>query len=264
MDTIPTDQPSVFDVLRSLTELQRQAIVRPNNPPPGIAGFLFDIPEDEEVNLRSMISQNYVEENFSVSDHIALAPEEYTVRGLVAEIAAISPPREITAVVENPLPVNPNLLPELTPGAEQAQAELAADRAEIATSATASDDLWQFYKARSAAPPDQTKQRRAFLYFYALWKGRQLFTVETPWGVMTNLAILSMRATQDEETKWRSTFSITFQKVRTAGAVTVSAGLLAGRAALQGADVTQNGNAGKAPVQEEERQSLLYRLVNGP
>jgi hypothetical protein len=52
--------------------------------------------------------------------------------------------------------------------------------------------------------------------------------------------------------------------IRIANAVTVAAGQLAGRAFQQSAATTQNGTAGKTPVQTEERQSLLYRLVNGP
>lgn len=264
MEIIPTDGPPVFDLLKALTTLQRQAIVRPSNPPAGIAGFLFDIDGEQEINLRSEITDNFVEENFAINDHIALKPEEYTVRGLVAEIAAYQPTTPATAAVENPLPINPSLLPVLTPGAEEREAELELNREELIASFTAENTLYNFFKARTAAPPDQTKQRRTFLYFYALWKARQLFTVETPWGVLYPVAILSMRASQDEDTKWASTFSVTFKLIRKAGAVTVAVGQLAGRAFQQAADTTQNGTAGKAPVQPEERQSLLYRFLNGP
>lgn len=264
METIPTNGPNPFELLKALTELQRQAIVRPSNPPPGIAGFLFDIPEEEEINLRAEITDHFLESNFAIADHIAIKPEEYTVRGLVAEIAAYAPAAPATAAVENPLPANPNVLPELTPGAEEREAQLELDREELIASFSGENTLYNFFKARSAAPPDQTKQRRTFLYFYQLFQARQLFTVETPWGVLNNVAILTMRAAQDDETRFRSSFAITFKVIRTAGAVTVAAGQLAGRALQQAADTTQNGTAGKAPVQPEERQSLLYRFLNGP
>jgi hypothetical protein len=261
MDRIPVAL-SPFEVIRSLSELDQQAIIRPDNPPAGVAGFLFDIPEDEEIRLQAEITDNYVEANYAIQDHIAIKPVEYTLRGLVAEIAAYAPSSPRTATVENPLPVNPNIVPELTPGALQTQAQLEENRDEAAREATAENTLFDFYKARSAAPPDQPKQARAFLYFNSLMIARQLFTVETPWGFLYPVALLQVRANQGPETRFRSEFELTFKLIRTAAAVTITAGQLAGRALQQAADTTQNGTAGKTPVTSEERQSLLYRFLN--
>lgn len=262
MDIIPTTGPSVFDLIRLLSTLQQQAIIRPTNPPPGIAGFLFDIPDEETATLRADITDNYVEENFAVQDHIALKPAQYTVRGMVAELVAFTPQTPPTAAVANPLPLNPNLLPELTDGAEQQEAELEETREENARATAQQNTLWDFYQARSAAPPDQTKQRRAFLYFQELMRARQLFTVETPWGVFYPVAIEEIRAMQGPETRGESTFSMTFKVIRLAGAAVIEAGQLAGRADQQSAQVTQNGLAGKTPVTDQDRQSLLYRFLH--
>jgi hypothetical protein len=262
--TIPTDTPSIFDVLDSLSTLRKQAIVRPDNPPPGIAGFLFNIPEEDEIALRATITDNFVEQNFAISDGIALLPEEYTVRGLVAELVRFTPTAQPVAVPTNPLPLNPNLTPELTPGAVQAQADLAAVRVDEDASVAGQDSLWNYFTARNAAPPATTNQARAFAYFYALFRARELFTVETPWGVLRNVAIQNLRAAQGDASKFESSFTITFKIVRTAEAVTVTAGTLAGRAAQQSADTTQNGVAGKTPLSEDDRQSLLYRFLRNP
>jgi hypothetical protein len=201
MELIPANGQSAFDLIPQLSTLEQQAIIRPTNPPAGIAGFLFDVPDEEEMNSRADITDNYVEANFAVQDHIAIKPDEYTVRGFVAELVAYTPKNPATAAVDNALPLNPEILPELTPGTEQEQADLAELREESQRQVAQQNTLWDFYKARTSAPPDQTKQRRAFLYFHALMNARQLFTVETPWGVLYPAAIESIRMAQGPETR---------------------------------------------------------------
>ncbi len=258
---VPTDKPSIYDVLDSLTTLERQAIVRPTNPPPGIAGFIFHIPEEEEVQLRSEISKHFVEANTTITDQIALLPEEVTLRGLVAEIVAVTPSPDQVAKIPAALPLNPATAPELTDYQIQ-QTDPAQTPEQI--QALSSQSLFEFFNARAGQPPNQTKQSRTFAYFYQLQRGRQLVTVETPWGFFTNMAIQLVRAQQGDETKFRSSFSITFEKIRTAGSSVVVAGQLAGRAFQQSAPVTQNGTAGKSPVTDDDQASLLYRMTQGP
>ena len=261
---IPTDAPSIFDLLQSLTTLEQQAIIRPQNPPPGIAGFLFDVPENDEISLRSNITDSYVEKNFAIQDNIALAPEEYTVRGLVAELAAVVPTQDQVANVPNPLPAAPFYLPEL--GQYDLETQAANDDAHqaAAAAATSNQSLYAFFRAKSTPPPNQSKQARTMAYFYQLWSGRQLMTVETPWGYMTNMAISLVKATQGEESRFLSTFTVTFKKIRTVETITVNIGQLAGRAALQSAPETSNGNAGKLPISEADKASLLYRILHSP
>jgi len=117
---IPTSEPSVFEVLASVTVLQRQAIIRPQNPPPGLAGFLFDIPEEERMRLESIITDFYLEDKTAVSDGIGLRPETFTVRGLVAEL--VSTPQLTPGQSAPPPPVLPiNALQTPLPTPAQAQ-----------------------------------------------------------------------------------------------------------------------------------------------
>lgn len=344
---IPSDDStSVFDVLRSLSTLERQAIVRPKNPPDGVAGFVFNIPQEEEMNLRSEITDHFVEDNTAINDEIALKPEEFTLRGIVAEVSVrpLTNRLQSSARKWQPLPINPLPAPVptpflaqllvkggtlariLAPGSSQlvgmakalemspagvtqtitnqteilmsslGYGEAAAKAraiAQVLVSANKSAakpasrrnpnavapiippltplvapalqpdpaSLYGTFLDKAAQPPAQTRQARTFAYFYQLWKSRQLFTVETPWGFLTDVAILSFRSSQDETTKFASTFSVTFKKIRTAGATTVAAGQLAGRAAIQSSPVTNNGNAGKTPLSTSQKQSLLFRMA---
>lgn len=265
---IPTDKPSVFEILATLSNLERQAIVRPNNPPPGIGGFLFDVVQDDAIELTSDITDHFVENNTAIQDQIALKPETITVRGLQAELTdgkATTPPQVPQA---DPLPLNEPLVPLLAPEAEETQAETQTAQALNGLGVTSQESLYGYFEGlegfneRNFQQPRTNKQTKAFLYFFQLWKGRQLFSVETPWGIMTNVAILSMRVEQSEETKYASELRVTFKKIRIAGELDIQSGELAGRAALQTAPVTQNGNVGKTPQTPAQKESWLYKMLN--
>lgn len=365
-NVIPSDQQSSdLDLIAALSTLNKKAIVRPDNPPPGIAGFLFDIVGDEMVMLTSEITDHYVEDNTAIQDHVALAPEQITVKGIVAELVIGSelPPR--TQPPSNPLPVCTPMMPVQTPGSLLAQfknitlgtisqaasvtlagvnpaaalrgairgvgnqvvANLQNKIASVADSAVRSlsvpasvtalltpgvplplnaqtavnilqtlvpkkaqaivgaiktassaassllltsattnpsdtiNSLHEAYVAKQPTPPNTTRQSAAFLYFYNLWKSRQPFSVETAWGIWTNMAILSCRADQGEESKDKSDFTITFKKIRVAQDVTVKIGQLAGRNAMQATTTqpTQNGTAGQQQATPQQEESWLFQ-----
>lgn len=257
---------SAIDVIRALSTLDQKAIVRPNNPPPGIAGFLFDIVLDDNVELESDITDHYIEDNTAIQDQIALKPARVTVRGIVAELTTAKTVVDQLVKATNPLPLEPLLLPVFTVGADQSMADAAAAAQGATSAATASQSIFALYNNRAPTQPRQTRQSAAFLYFYDLYKSRQLFTVETPWGFWVNMAIESLRATQPEETKYASEFTITFKEIRIAQDITVDLGQLAGRNAPQASasQPSQNGNVGKSDATDQQEQSWLYRWTHGP
>lgn len=265
MDTtnlIPSDSPSIFEVVRTLSTLEQQAIVRPNNPPPGIAGFLFDIPGEDEVELETDITDHYLEDNTSVQDQASLKPEIVRVKGFVAEVVALKPVTQTTAPTANPLPNNPSFVPTLTPGADQSQAQTQALATANAAAVTSGKSLYGYFNQQAGQQPNETRQSKVFAYFYQLWKGRQLFSVETPNGIWVNMMIASCKMVQPQETKDESELVIVFKKIRTATPVTVNAGQLAGRAGLEASPTSQNGNVGTTPATPAQSQSLLYRMTH--
>ena len=248
---IPSDQPSIY---AALTTLDNKAIVRPNNPPAGIAGFLFDLQADDEIHLQSDITDHYVEDNTAIQDHIALRPEEITLKGLVAELTDASPPANATAGIQDALPLADPMVPELTDMTDQ----IGAQHTDSTYGTALSPSLYDNYKNQAGGPP-MTRQAQAFGYFYQLWKGRQLFSVETAFGTITNMAIMRLRSLQEAGSRFSSEFTVTFKKIRTAKDITVAAGQLAGRCAQQTATKTELGNIGIAPTQSE---SWLSQLAN--
>lgn len=263
MNIVPTDSASVFEALNTLVLNQAQlAIVRPTNPPPGIAGFVFTVVDDDGVELRSDITDYHTEENNPVQDHIALMPEIVSVTGSVAEVVkAVVTANPITQAT-NPLPIIPELTPPLTPGAEAVQIQTTENKANTDAAITSTDSLYGYYTSRLPQQPNQTKQQVAFGFMYHLWKGRQLFSVETPWGFFTNMALESCTPHQGPESRYVSNFDLTFKKIRTVRSVTVVPGLLAGRATYQQAPVTQNGTIGQVtPTALQTGQ--FYNAIQG-
>jgi hypothetical protein len=256
MNIVPTDTPSIFAALNTLRyNDQLLALVRPNNPPPGIAGFVFDVVGDDGVELESDITDHYTEENNPVQDHIALHPEVVTVSGSIAEVVRKTITAQPVASPTNPLPLVPSIVPTLAPGAEQAQATTLANDQAQNNAITSAESLYGFYQQKLPQQPNETKQQVAFGFIYQLWKGRQLFTVETPWGFFTNMAIQSVTAKQGPDSRFVSDFDITFKKIRTVRTVTVQLIDRAGRGAFQWAAITQGGTMGqKVPTALQEVQ----------
>lgn len=265
MNTVPTDSPSIYAALSTL-QMQNTllALVRPNNPPPGIAGFLLDVVDDDGSELESDITDNYTEANTAIQDHIALRPEVVTVTGSVAELVFATLTSKSQTVPPNPLPLVPGLSPTLAPAAAETQAATVASAANAQAAASSSQSLYGYYQSRSPQQPNQTKQSLIYGYLYQLWLGRQLFSVETPWGFFTNMAILSLSAKQSAPSRSVTDFSITFKKIRVAQSIVIQVGQLAGRAVFQQAGITQNGIAGQQSVSASQSANFYAWMKANP
>ena len=359
---IPSDSPSLFAVLQTLQTTNPAAyaaVVRPNNPPRGIGGFLFDIPGDEEAHLRAVVTRHMVEDNTPITDHITTDPEQFTLRGLVAELVAVNPTEADVVPPDDPLPVCAPMAPTLTtggamslvarakasltgvlkggaampvgiasplgqasrsvtalglgggaltkitgavnnpssvlpPAAQAALAKAAAFTSTLPTGtitsllggasarnaasrngaantlagssgspaiATASIDitglavkvpsgqsLYNYFRVASAFRSSnpigrQSRQSSAYLFFEQMILGKQLCSIETPWGIMLNMAVIDVRAIQSKETKDQTDFVVVFEKIRVAGSATITPGQMANRAAISAAQTTTNPGA---------------------
>lgn len=261
---IPSDSTSMFEVLNNLKVTRPdkyQAIVRPNNPPVGVAGYVFDIVGRGAMDLTSDITDHYVEDNTAIQDQISIKPEKFTVSGIVAELVFTQPIQQLQDAVVNPLPLFGPLLPQFTIGSEQIQAANEASTASQTNAIVDTQSLYGFFNG-NVGSLSQTRQSKAFSYFYQLQRGRQLFSVETPWGIMNSMAIESVTAEQGEDSIYKSDFTITFKKIRFARTITVNLGQLAGRAAQQRAQTTQQAKATTTNVSEDRKRSFLVQMAN--
>lgn len=223
-----------IDIAQALSSL---ILINPNRPvgyqPQGdgqtLPNFLFDYEGENRAALQSTITDHFVEDNTSINDHIALAPEKITVSGFIGELNDISPlaiaPLEIAA--EKLLLISA-YEPELTitglnayNKAKQAyaaaqavaNAAVATFSSISATEITGSESIADLQSLRNANA-NQNRQQIAFRQFYSYWRLRTLFTVQTPWAVFKNMAIENLRVIQNADSEEFSTFELTFKIIR--------------------------------------------------
>lgn len=198
-----------------------QFIVRPIGSPTinGISGFIFDVIEDEEIMLDSDITDQFVEENYAIQDHIALKPVRFTLRGYSAEIVDVVP--NALATIYSQLK-SLQTLGGLAPGFNVQDAQFYAtvnNTVQLATSVF--NEAKNVFQLFGLASTTSTKQQAAYQFFYNMWKTRQLCTVETPFANFDSMAIESVRALQKGDTKYVSDFMITFKQIQTVKAFTL-------------------------------------------
>lgn len=257
---IPSDGTSVFDVLTTLQGTNPNAvaaIVRPNNPPPGIGGFLFDYIGNELTELRSRITDYYIENNTVINDQWSLEPERVTVHAMMAELVTGQALQGPPQTVPTPLPLNAPMVPSTSP------------QTNPTSSVPTGNSIYQYYEQQSVisnlsgpiagaqAPRKQTRQSDAFLFFKNLWTGRQLCSVETPYGIWTDMAIENLRAEQPDESNQYSEFLIVFKKMRFAADITVNVGQLSGRAVNQQSPTTQTQTSGSTALTPAQGNTVV-------
>jgi len=246
----------------------------PQNPPkpdgtvstaPKPPSLIFNYEGEQTITLESEVTNHYVEDNTAVQDQIALKPEIVTAKGYVGELNNVPPPglALLKTAADRLTSINA-YAPQISTTATLAYAEAfflyqtAANVANTAVSAWSSiGNAFSSSGGQSVigssglkVGTNQNKQQIMFQQFYGYWKTRTLFTVQTPWAVFQNMAILRLRAVQDEDSKVITDFEITFQMIRTASTQT-KAGILSssldGRASSQASGLVDLGTSSPVP-----------------
>ena len=195
-----------------ISQVVNQAVVRPTGNPGliGASGFLFDIDDDQKALLESAVTDHYVEANYSIQDHIALRPEKIRLRGFIGEVNDVLQQAVQSAIVAiNRLQILDYIAPNFTQEASQIYAAVSNA---LAMASMAVSQAVNIYDLFTQANTTATKQQAAWNYFYSMWKSKQLFTVEAPFGIFENMVIETMHAEQDRHTKMVTGFSVTFKK----------------------------------------------------
>lgn len=229
-----------------------------------VPALLFNYEGEQSVQIESDITDHFVEDNTAIEDQIALKPEIITAHGFIGELNDI-PPNAVLAILKkiaDKLTVISAYTPQLSTTAQLAYNEafflyqVAANVANSAVSAwdalsnavTGSSGQSVIGSGGLTAASNQNKQQVMFQKLYGYWRERRLFTVQTPWAVFENMALLKFRAIQDESTRVITDFELTFKMIRTtsttAGTNAVS---FSGQAAQQAAGLNDLGVASPNP-----------------
>lgn len=211
------------------------------------AAILFNYEGEQSVMLESDITDHFVEDNTTIQDQIALKPETISTHGFIGELNDVVPKAlQSLKTAADKLTVVSAYVPVLSATAILAYnnaAFLYASGSQVTKAAVAG---WNSITGGQSTV-NQTKQQIAFNQFYGYWQNRTLFTVQTPWAVFNDMAIKSLRAVQDAETRVITDFEVTFKKMRFAQTITLSTTIdstnFQGRSAAQSAGLTDLGTS---------------------
>lgn len=261
--------------LSNLILVSPQSVVgyQPLNPPgpdgtpskaPQPPALLFNYEGENTARLSSDITDHYAEDNVAIQNQIALRPERITVQGFIGELNDVPPsPLNYLQQAASKLTTVGAYVPVLSETALIAYNEAffayqigaAAVRSAVSTWDTITGQGGEnvigagglgagaFNSQTGAITGNQTMQQVAFQQFYAYWRSRTLFKVQTPWAVFQNMAIEELVAIQDDKTRMITDFRLVFKMIRTAVEATTDniARIMDGRLNYQASGETDLG-----------------------
>lgn len=209
------------------------------NPP----SLLFDYEGEQTVTLESDITDHFVEDNTAVQDQISLKPITITTHGFIGELNDIAPlGLQTLKAIADKLTTVGSYTPALSTTALIAynEALLLYQTAQNAVNSAVS--AWS---SLTGGAGNQTKQQIAYSAFYGYWSSRTLFTVQTPWAIFNNMAIKTLRAIQDAETRMISDFEVTFKMIRYSSTISIKGipVIFQQRSAIQSSGLVNNGTS---------------------
>ena len=185
----------------------------------GIGGFVFDIPMGEDIQLESDITDHYVESGSFTNDHVVLKPIIITLSGYKGELLYTAPKK---GGLQDAMNVATSLLGSVAayniPLTDQAAGKLSALTAKVGYAAgqlaameKRASNLAKYFGGDDNSPNLQTK---AFITLQAMWKSKQIVTVQTPWGFYKNMIIKTISAKQDAESNDYTDFTVSLKEMR--------------------------------------------------
>ena len=203
-----------------ISSVANQAIVSPLGDPYtiGISGLIFDIIGEVGVEINSDITDHFVEANYAIQDHWAQKPIIVTMQGYAAELVRIYQPNILQQIFSDLTGLQP--LGILAPSFNVQDNEFYS---EIDTITQLGQNLvnttLNAFQLFQNAATLVTRQQTVFQYLLNMWQQRILATVETPFAVFENMAIESIRPSQNAETTKISEFIVRFKQILTVDAV---------------------------------------------
>lgn len=237
-------------------------------------GHWFSIVEEDSLNLQSQITDNYIENNTAVQDHIALSPVVITLRGYVGEVE-FKPPTvftnyltdKINSYTSNTLGITVSdklgPLSALLPPVDNVN-QMARNAVQYVESSF--NRYKRIYNQLMSLSKKGQKQVTESVQQYVaknlkeMWENRTLVEVVTPYGLYKNMAIQSITLTQGNTTTL-SELSVSLKQINFAETQTTKPDT--DRMAMYNAiQRTEVENCGKAQGVEVDSASIIKNLRN--
>lgn len=216
----------------------------------------FGICTQNNLSLKSDITNHYTEENYWINDHWAINPPQYTLSGLIGELIYTVPEGWAQKIESLYGPTGLGLLSVLSPtlgsytsGILNVTRKVQSVVNKYINIAKQSANKIKDFALKKAGITvvKKTNQRRVLDELENLMNNRILVNVVTPYGTYNRLAIVAINIRQNENTRFISDVEITFQKWRSVDesyADVNSEKMLADVAAAQKAPEKQKGLIG--------------------
>lgn len=191
------------------------ALVSPKTSP-GIAGFVFDIPQQERIVLEADITDNFTENNSFIQDHRVIKPVKITLTGLIGELVIKKDIVDlIFATIQSSLTTVNAYLGNYTAGVGQILQNIFSVTVS-ATSRTTQivNRIKNIVEGFDGEGQYRNLQQRAFSNLQALFLSKTVLTVQTPWNYYDSMMIERFEFSQDEETELLSSISVTLKEIR--------------------------------------------------
>jgi hypothetical protein len=184
------------------------------------SSFLFDVMEEEELNIEADITDYYLEDNSPVQDHIAFKPITIKLHGFIAEVADTPPAllKALASIVDKLQVLGP-WAPSLTSQAQQAYNNISRTYQGYAKLLNATGST---LKGLIGGDKPITKQANAFNTLSFIQKRKQLCDVQTPFQTYSNMVIQTITALQGKESKSISDFTVTMKQMNFAKVLNVA------------------------------------------
>lgn len=214
--------------------------------------FVFDVKKEYKLNLSSDITDHYVEDNVAIQDHIGLKPIILEVTGCIGEVDLASRTTKNKSKNENKIAneigvnnakgnvfnsVDAYLgrmgsLSSFTPNINNQALDIynTAKFGYATVSKIINLDKQDKIKSGFDYTEDYdektiktTKQFSYIDWFKTQWWNRASFTIVTPYGVLTDMYIMDLSASQPENTRYVTNLNIKFKQIRKARIITKGA-----------------------------------------
>lgn len=176
----------------------------------------FGVCQQNNLTLKSDITQHYTEDNLFVNDHWAVASPQYMISGLIGELIYTRPTSWSAKVESLYSKTGLDTLSKLSP----LLSNYTLSVLNIVTKVNSVYDKYtkiakQTFKDWNNSNNDITNQRRILDELEKIMNNRILVNIYTPYGMYYNMAIVSINIRQNPNSKYMSDIEITFQKWRT-------------------------------------------------
>ncbi len=185
----------------------------------GISGFVFDGDGETQVTHSSVITDNVIEDNSVIHDHIATKPIKLKMVRYMGELA-LKEENILQSIAGTIVPVLAPVAafaPEMVSVTKNVTSVINGSKPMNMDALSTADDMYALFKNLN---PFASSKQQAYIYFKALAEKGIPVSVQTPFQYFQNMVIETITATETEDNEEVSNFTLEMKQLRYASVTT--------------------------------------------